>query len=82
MLGVFQVGLRLDSGLGFQVFVFYLSLGFKAGVRRLIGVFSRSKNFKVLLSSRVSGRGLRLWSCMGWRGVPSSRLSGFTKILT
>ena len=82
MLGVFQVGLRLDSGLGFQVFVFYLSLGFKAGVRRLIGVFSRSKNFKVLLSSRVSGRGLRLWSCMGWRGVLSSRLSGFTKIVT
>ena len=65
MLGVFQVGLRLDSGLGFQVFVFYLSLGFKAGVGRLIGFFSRSKNFKVLFSSRVLGYGLGLWGCMG-----------------
>ena len=82
MLGVFQVGLRLDSGLGFQLFVFCLSLRFKAGVRRLIGVFSRSKNFKVLFSSRVLGYGLRLWSCMGLGGGPSSRLSGFTEILT
>ena len=45
MLGVFQVGLRLDSGLGFQVFVFCLSLRFKAGVKRLIGVFSKVYEF-------------------------------------
>ena len=35
----FQVGLRSGSGLGFQIFVFCLSLRFEAGVRRLIGVF-------------------------------------------
>ena len=40
------------------------------------------KVFKVNFSSRVQGYGLRLWSCMGWGGGPSSRLSGLTEILT
>ena len=35
----FQVGLGFDSGFGFQIFVFCFSLGFKAGLRGLIGVF-------------------------------------------
>ena len=34
-----RLKLRSGSGLGFQIFVFCLSLRFEAGVRRLIGVF-------------------------------------------
>ena len=41
----FQVGLGFDSGFGFQIFVFCLSLRFKAGVKRLIGVFSKVYEF-------------------------------------
>ena len=41
----FQVGLGFDSGFGFQIFVFCFSLGFKVGLRGLIGVFSRVHEF-------------------------------------
>ena len=68
-------------GLGFQVDICIL-FELKAGVGRLIGIFLRPKVFKVTFSSRVLGYGLRLWNCMGWGGGLSSRLSGFTEILT
>ena len=78
------IKVRFGSRVSGRYFVFCLSLRFKAGVERLIGIFFflRPKVFKVTFSSRVLGYGLRLWNCMGWGGGPSSRLSGFTEILT
>merc|ERR1711954_32572 len=79
------IKVRFGSRVSGRYFVFCLSLRFKAGVERLIGIFFsflRPKVFKVTFSPRVLGYGLRLWNCMGWGGGPSSRLSGFTEILT